>query len=389
MSIRNENRDNNLDRASEVNPNKENTGRNSEPVELKKKNSLKTVIKEESTLSPAKVVITALTAVSVAIISTKLTSVLNGITLAALVAVISAILTEAYRIVTALTAHGVGKAVLPIERRNKEDRQTETNDEAKQDNEGGVKPLHALREYFARRKNMQLVALFATTAILTIGTSFLVAKSLGEPSLISNSYPTEVRAEQLTEEEKQAIIDKAVNEATESPSQTVSPKVNEEATPTESPTQDSSDSSATENESKAEDKNPTRTPGSPKTQTEDSAADVDELREEIRKLQNRLAEVEGNKSADQTESSKNVSPEPASPEGPPPEGSVTESDLEDLQRQIDDLEKALAEKDSDETPTTSPESTTPSESPSEDVEESARPSSSPESSKAAPSDGGS
>lgn len=197
MSIEEERSDANL----EIETDEEQTSPDSSQTDktIVSKKTLAKTIKEESYLSPAKVVITALTAVSMAVISTKLTTVINGITLAAIIAVASAIVSEVYRIVTALTAHGVEKAVKPIEKKNAIDREREVESS---DEPPRRRALDTLREYFARRKNMQLVVLFATTAILTIGTSFIVAKSLGQPSLVSNNYPTEVRAEQLTEKGK-------------------------------------------------------------------------------------------------------------------------------------------------------------------------------------------
>lgn len=355
-----------------------------------KKKTLAKVIKEDSTLSPAKVVITALTAVSVAIISTKLTTVLNGLTLAALVAVISAILSEAYRIVTALTAHGVEKAVVPIEKRNLTDRESELRAESDtKDDSASRRPLAVLREYFARRKNMQLVALFTTTAILTIGTSFLVAKSLGEPSLVSNNYPTEVRAEQLTEKQKQDIIDKAVSEATDSPTLPAPSDPSSEKAPSEKPA-----------EEPAEEKEASEKPVAPKTtdapsneapeeanapadhvSPKSNPDDTDALRDEIQKLRERLDELEKDEGTssgppakkEQESPSENPKPSSPSPSDAPqstsPESDVSEKDVEDLQKQIDDLKKELEDRDeeptqdsSDETelspqPTTSPEST--------------------------------
>lgn len=355
-----------------------------------KKKTLAKVIKEDSTLSPAKVVITALTAVSVAIISTKLTTVLNGLTLAALVAVISAILSEAYRIVTALTAHGVEKAVVPIEKRNLTDRESELRAESDtKDDSAPRRPLAVLREYFARRKNMQLVALFTTTAILTIGTSFLVAKSLGEPSLVSNNYPTEVRAEQLTEKQKQDIIDKAVSEATDSPTLPAPSDPSSEKAPSEKPA-----------EEPAEEKEASEKPVAPKTtdapsneapeeanapadhvSPKSNPDDTDALRDEIQKLRERLDELEKDEGTssgppakkEQESPSENPKPSSPSPSDAPqstsPESDVSEKDVEDLQKQIDDLKKELEDRDeeptqdsSDETelspqPTTSPEST--------------------------------
>lgn len=351
-----------------------------------KKKTLVKVIKEDSTLSPAKVVITALTAVSVAIISTKLTTVLNGLTLAALVAVISAILSEAYRIVTALTAHGVEKAVVPIEKRNLTDRESELRAESDtKDDSAPRRPLAVLREYFARRKNMQLVALFTTTAILTIGTSFLVAKSLGEPSLVSNNYPTEVRAEQLTEKQKQDIIDKAVSEATDSPTLPAPSDPSSEKAPSEEPAEEKEASEkpvapkttdAPSNE-EPEEANAPADPVSPKSNPDDT----DALRDEIQKLRERLDELEKDEGTssgppatkEQESPSENPKPSSPSPSDAPqstsPESDVSEQDVEDLQKQIDDLKKELEDRDeeptqdsSDETelspqPTTSPEST--------------------------------
>lgn len=355
-----------------------------------KKKTLAKVIKEDSTLSPAKVVITALTAVSVAIISTKLTTVLNGLTLAALVAVISAILSEAYRIVTALTAHGVEKAVVPIEKRNLTDRESELRAESDtKDDSAPRRPLAVLREYFARRKNMQLVALFTTTAILTIGTSFLVAKSLGEPSLVSNNYPTEVRAEQLTEKQKQDILDKAVSEATDSPTLPAPSDPSSEKAPSEKPTEEPAEekeasekpvapktTDAPSNEA-PEEANAPADPVSPNSNPDDT----DALRDEIQKLRERLDELEKDEGTssgppakkEQESPSENPKPSSPSPSDAPqstsPESDVSEKDVEDLQKQIDDLKKELEDRDeeptqdsSDETelspqPTTSPEST--------------------------------
>lgn len=362
------------------------------------KKDLARAIKEDSYISPAKVVITALTAVSMAIISTKLTTVINGITLAAIIAVGSALVSEAYRIVTALTAHGVVKAVEPIEKKNEIDREREAN---KTDEQVRRRPRDIVREYFARRKNMQLIALFATTAVLTIGTSFIVAKSMDQPSLVSNNYPTEVKAEQLSKAEKQKIVERAVNEATSSPRLPAQPRETSSEPPDgdnnskeEKPaTEDKTDEARRPaNESSSDETDPQEgteaAPEKPVASTDESD-EMRELRDEIKKLKSRLDDVESpGESSDSTkEESDSDTTKPTEDESSETsDPAVSSDDVDELQEQIDDLSQKLDDlAKAKEEPTEPPDSSSP-----EDEESSISPDTpSSKPSKADPTDSGS
>ena len=350
--------------------------------EVKAERPLREVLKEETTLTPARVIITTLTAVSMAIISTKLTSVVNGMFLAGSVAVISAVVSEAYRVVTTLTAHGVTKAVAPLEKKNMKDRALEeakaTGALLKEPKRGRLEPL---REYFARRKNMQLIALFSATAILTIGTSFVVTKSLDTPSHVSNNYPTQVKAEQLSEDEKQKIIDEAVAESTESPTSNAPVQ---SSTPSGSPSKD-------DPEPKVEEESITTAPAEPDF-------DVDDLKKRIDDLEKSLQDIQDSRPAPDEAPADDKKSEP----GPEPtteteagtqvpnetEPEVTSEEVEELREEIERLKKQLEAQEepsdpkSDETnPTSAPEVKEPddTESPATDTETSGKPaSSSPE-----------
>lgn len=327
-----------------------------EASKAKNDKPLREVLKEETTLTPARVIITTLTAVSMAIISTKLTSVVNGMVLAGSIAVISAVVSEAYRVVTTLTTHGMNKAVAPIEKKNLKDREREKAAETEPIDEPKKSPIEPLREYFARRKNMQMIALFSATAILTIGTSFIVTKSLETPSHVSNNYPTQVKAEQLSEDEKQKIIDEAVAESTESPTTQTSQSPG--ATP--SPSKDEPEP--------ADEKNETSGP----TPSDTSDSDVESLKQRIDDLEKTLQDIQEDRDTapqeiPQEKAETTPEPEPETTTETKTEDDtstvtpeVTEEEVEELREEIDELKKQLEDQEGgDSTPEESSPSTEP------------------------------
>lgn len=76
--------------------------------------SLKEKIKKDSSFSWSKVIIAALAAVTVAIISSRLNSVVNSMLLVALLSIISALLNEAYRIFGVIASSSAKKVADPI-----------------------------------------------------------------------------------------------------------------------------------------------------------------------------------------------------------------------------------------------------------------------------------
>lgn len=205
-----------------------------EPESLNRRQKIKKqfrkIVKEDSSLSILKVSGTALTAVSVALISTQLTSVLNSLALVAMVSILSAVFNEFYRVVLSVTSLGAKKVIAPIVMTNADGSITEIPAvesvsptpvqtpavPIEQGPQSNVKrgPIAAIHNYFKSNPAMRMALLFTVISAVTITANYFVASSTEKVESITN-YTTvqENPVKELSEEEKQLIIDHAVGAA--------------------------------------------------------------------------------------------------------------------------------------------------------------------------------
>lgn len=182
----------------------------------KVRRTFKKVLKDGSNWSLLKVSGTALTAVSMALISAKLTTLVNSLVLVAIISIGTAILSEFYRIVLSITSLGAKKVVAPvlkIEQTNEETGEIEIVNvtsivqEEPATNSNFKKVVHHLWH----NPVIRMVLLFAVVATLTVTTSYFVSNSAEkvETTYTTVNNPTE----QLSDSEKQQITDNAASKA--------------------------------------------------------------------------------------------------------------------------------------------------------------------------------
>jgi hypothetical protein len=181
----------------------------------RRRKTLHKIVKGDSSLSFLKIAATALTAVSMALISTKLTSLVNSLTLVALVSIGSAIVSEFYRVILSVTSIGAKKVIAPIIQINPDGTTTEipivtivSPQAAEEPKKKGF--IAATRRYLKRNPFIKIAILFALVSGLTIAASYSISTANGVPV---NNYTTvhEKSIEQLSTKDKQQIIDAAVS----------------------------------------------------------------------------------------------------------------------------------------------------------------------------------
>ena len=176
------------------------------------------VLKDGSNWSLLKVSGTALTAVSMALIASKLTTLVNSLVLVAIISIGTATLSEFYRIVLSITSLGAKKVVAPvlkIEQTNKKTGEieivdaTSTVERDKTTDSNFKKVVHHL----SHNPVIRMVLLFAVVDTLTVTTSYFISNSAEkvETTYTTVNNPTE----ELTDSEKQKITDDAASKSNE------------------------------------------------------------------------------------------------------------------------------------------------------------------------------
>lgn len=229
----------------------ENTGANtvkSSPIGEPKitRKELKKILREDSNWSLKSITITALTGVSVAIISTQLTGLVSSMVLIAVMAFITASVSELYRIFIALTGLGAKKAaaiVLPLQDEEEAkiahnvepEKLKEELEDAKQTSSGGKpdpvtaaikvvsnayklnteqksedpgifrKLLYHFKNYTIANPFLLLVVLFLGIAISTVAATYIISD--GEPPQIIEK--TMVKQERLSTTDRSEIVQEA------------------------------------------------------------------------------------------------------------------------------------------------------------------------------------
>lgn len=197
------------------------------------KRQLRKIIREDSSWSPRGIIIASLTGVSVAAISTQLTGLLGSTVLIAVMAMVSATVSEIYRIFLALTGLGAKKAAeratarLPGEPSNGSAKDRQRRNELESDPiteamdtitnayrmpEGVPQKKSIFGRFFQRLAGYGRANPFFWTVLVFValaGSTIAIVYSIsdGEPPQIINRTVTVEEA--LTPGEKQAIVNRA------------------------------------------------------------------------------------------------------------------------------------------------------------------------------------
>lgn len=383
------------ERSSESSESNEPTVIEEEQTE-KKESLLKSILKEGPGLSFLKIAATALTAISMALISSRLTGFVNSLILVGLVSVGSAMMGEFYRVLLSLTSVGAKKVVLPVVKINpdgtaskikifatekvseklaenqstfkKSSEKVETSknvsesvlkDSSNEKNidydetetiEGESKkdswlarfaPVVGLRRYFKRAPQMRMVLLFTVISAATIGINYLiVSNSNAEPPVQYTTIHNSTKTEQISDLEKDEIVDEAVEKAkssipVSSPTVIVSPLPTDDGDETDT-RQDEADRSLQE-------------------QIEELKAQNAELQERLEQLENKPTETSSPDigiDTPITTTPNNDSNNEEIIELLRSQIDSLEETITSLQNQIDALEERIESGQSSETPTT-------------------------------------
>lgn len=199
------------------------------PVKVDDK-TFKKVVKEGSNWSSIRVVGTALTAITMALVASKLTNFVSSLALVGMLSVGTALFSEVYRILLSFTTLSAKKVVAPVfkvEKKNAVTGELEIVDVSTETvavvSEPSIAEIAAYKElpswqrafkYLWRNSVIRLVLLFAVVATLTVTVSYFVSNAAEK---VETTYTTVNNpAQMLTDAEKQEIIDNASIESEQS-----------------------------------------------------------------------------------------------------------------------------------------------------------------------------
>lgn len=376
----------------EENEKETNTQENLTPKNKRRKREIiKNTIKEDSGLSFIKVCITVLTAVSMALISSKLTGFVNSLMLVALVSIGSAVMTEFYRIVLSLTSISAKKVVLPVTKFNSDgttkeiqiestqDEDELTNEETKetslnsaQDNDKDKSStiittndknnsqtqddsktvIQSVKNYFQRSPMMKMALLFTVISLLTIGANYFITTHNEKGSTVEHTTTTvhKTEAERLSDQEKEDIINSAVNESKEDKNGnnvTSDTSENNKDKNKEDKTSGSNDKSVDKNNNsnnEEKEKNLTKETIVKEDSNKDLSTQVKDLKRQNNELKERLEELEKNSSknnSDSQNSNSNNNSDTKLIKTLQDQISTLEGTIDALQKQLDEMETKL------------------------------------------------
>jgi len=205
------------------------------------KRELRKILREDSNWSPRSILITALTGVSAALVSTQLTGIVSSVVLIAIMAFVTASISEIYRVFLALTGLGARKAaaraakVLPLPLAPGSTPQPAdsgpalpaSSDPITEALEAVTGPYHLdelqeaqhpgifrrmgyhIRNYGKANPFLWLVVLFFGIAATTLSVTYLITD--GEPPRIINR--TVVTQQELSDSDRAAIVAEAKKQA--------------------------------------------------------------------------------------------------------------------------------------------------------------------------------
>ncbi len=167
--------------------------------------------KAGSSISWPRLIATALAAVTMTLVSARLTSVFGSLMLTAVVSIGSALVAEFYRILINLTAEGTKKVIAPIvadEHGSQADSQRGEEEPNKKEDEPEQESSTPARPHAHSGQFVQLALVFGVVSLITVGISYGVAKSQGG-DIYQNTFET-YPTESLSDTEKQELVDQAV-----------------------------------------------------------------------------------------------------------------------------------------------------------------------------------
>ena len=172
-----------------------------EKMNSKVSRTIKRIVKEESNWSLLKVGTAALTAITMSLISSKLIGVINSLLLVGIISVMTATVSELFRIIFEVTHVGV-KTVVARSITTKPDDDTQDEEEPAISTE----PESLNKQISARFvKIVRVIAFLCAVSLLTLGISYAVAKyTRGEVEVIEHHQTIE-KTERLSKSELEEI----------------------------------------------------------------------------------------------------------------------------------------------------------------------------------------
>lgn len=184
-------------------------------------NKLRNTIKQAragSSISWPRLIATALAAVTMTLVSARLTSVFGSLMLTGVVSICSALIAEFYRVIINLTAEGTKKVIAPIVSEDGllhsdgEEDSTEGSEKAAESDQEDSEPEDSEDEEPSNHRGrpsqfVQLALVFGLVSLITVGISYAVARTQGG-DIYQNTFETRP-TQTLSDTEKQELIDQA------------------------------------------------------------------------------------------------------------------------------------------------------------------------------------
>lgn len=314
-----------------------------------RKSTVKEIVKEGTGLGFLKVLGTALTAVSMAVISARMAGFVNSLMLVALLSVGTAVVNEFYRILLSFTSLGAKKIVAPVLKTTRDiktgeiivvaeepiitetvediERQDDINTEPDTETTLYSKMKNRIVQYFKNNTAMRFILVFATVAFITIGINYLM-KPEQEPTMYT--YTTN----HTTEEQ---VVEKPSDEPAVEEKTTVIVKEQEADEDKDTATNTSSPASSPSPDQKPKDI-PTPPPAAPTTPSvENNDKEIQELITRMEKLEEENTSLKEDLKTLQNEKDKNVAPPVESTDTDTVSPDELNKQIEALQEQIDSL----------------------------------------------------
>lgn len=298
-----------------------------EEKEPARRGRLRSFVASKSSLSFSQMMATSATAVTMALISSQLTSLVNSLLLAGLASIGTALIGEFYRLLMEGAKHGA-RRIAPVAGGDKistaqesEGNDPELANEGKSSNgsssESAARPPRNRLTAVLRLPQVQMALVFAVMAVATIFVNYQIAEHNDSAAVVESSRvyhatdegpDTVVESEGLTDDEKAAIIEELKKELEAGGEETAAPEP--EAPPTEAPTKEPSVA-------------PTEEPDGA------SASELETLRSRIEQLERDKSELET-----KVEELSKSDPEP-----PADDSDELQKELESLRKRVEELEK--------------------------------------------------
>lgn len=182
-------------------------------------------IRKEGGITTLKVIATALTAVTMAVLSSQLTGYVNSLVLVGLVSIGTAVFSEAYRIILSLTTmkaqevlkvnpDGTTETISVVTQEELEEYKKQNPTTQIQVIEPEKKGILALiSQAFRKNPFFRMIILFAGISLVTIAATFFISNSIEQKNI---TYTTVEKVEEISDEKRQEIIDQVVSKSVNS-----------------------------------------------------------------------------------------------------------------------------------------------------------------------------